>query len=160
MASELTGFLIKSSGMRDLTINIFILAVIPSIAEEMIFRGILQQILCRVFKSGHIGIWLTAILFSAIHLQFFGFLPRLILGLSFGYLFFWSRNLWLPVIAHFINNFIPVMMTFFYGWKDISDKATGLVEKQVLLPVFCSVLSIGVFYYFWREYKKRPVGST
>ena len=152
-ASDLTGLLLKSSGIGDLWLNIFILAVIPSIAEEMIFRGILQQLLCRVFRSGHIAIWMTAILFSTIHFQFFGFLPRLILGLSFGYLFFWSRNLWLPVIAHFINNGVPVVISYFFSWNKLSVKASDFAEKQILLPLLSVLFSVGIFYYFWSEYR-------
>jgi membrane protease YdiL (CAAX protease family) len=154
IASDLTGLLIKSAGIRELVINIIILAVIPSIAEEMIFRGILQQLLCKIFRSGHLGIWITAILFSAIHLQFFGFLPRLILGLSFGYLFFWSRNLWLPVIAHFINNCVPVVISYFVGWEKLTGKASGLAEKQILPQVFAAFFCILIFYYFWSEHRK------
>jgi membrane protease YdiL (CAAX protease family) len=154
IASDLTGLLIKSAGIRELVINIIILAVIPSIAEEMIFRGILQQLLCKIFRSGHLGIWVTAILFSAIHLQFFGFLPRLILGLSFGYLFFWSRNLWLPVIAHFINNCVPVVISYFVDWEKLTGKASGLAEKQILPQVFAAFFCILIFYYFWSEHRK------
>jgi len=160
IASDLTGLLLKSSGLGELMLNILILALIPSIAEEMIFRGVLQQILCRIFRSGPAGIWITAIFFSAIHLQFFGFFPRLILGLGFGYLFFWSGNLWLPVIAHFINNAVPVVMSYFIGWKDLSDKASDLVEKQTLLPLVPALLGAGIFYYFWSEYKKNLMENT
>ena len=159
-ASDLTGLLIKSRGIGDLMINISILAVIPSVAEELIFRGILQQILCRIFKSGHIAICITAIFFSAVHLQFYGFLPRLILGLSFGYLFFWSGNLWIAVVAHFINNAIPVMMSYFIRWNDLSDKASDMVEKKVLIPLVPALLSIGILYYFWSEYRNKLVESA
>lgn len=160
IASDLTGLLIKSTGIGGLMINILIMAAIPSIAEEMIFRGVLQQILSRIFRSGHAGIWITAILFSAVHLQFFGFLPRLILGLGFGYLFFWGGNLWLPIIAHFINNTVPIVMSHFIEWKGLSDKASGLVEKQILLPLVPALLVVGIFYYFWSEYKKNLAENT
>jgi membrane protease YdiL (CAAX protease family) len=159
-ASDMTGLLLKSSGIGELVLNIFILSVIPSIGEEMIFRGILQQILIRFFRSGHAGIWITSIIFSAIHFQFFGFLPRLILGLSFGYLFFWSGNLWLSIIAHFINNAIPVAMSYFFSWNELNVKAKGFAEKQLLLVVFAAFLIAGVFYYFWSEHRKSPVGSN
>ena len=159
-ATAMMGLLIKSPGIGVLIINIFILAVIPSIAEEMLFRGVLQQILCRVFRSGHAGIWITAIIFSTIHFQFFGFLPRLMLGLTFGYLYFWSGNLWLPVIAHFINNAIPVVISYFVDWEELGAKASGLVEKQILLPLVPALLSVVFYYYFWHEYKKNLLGET
>jgi uncharacterized protein len=154
-ASDLTSLLIKSSGIGDLMLNIFILAVIPAIAEEMIFRGVLQQILFRIFRSGHISIWITAILFSAVHFQFFGFLPRLILGLSFGYLFFWTGNLWLAILAHFINNIIPVIFLYFSGWNDFSNKISGLQDKHQLLPFVPVLLSVMIFYFFWAEHRKK-----
>jgi membrane protease YdiL (CAAX protease family) len=155
LASGLTGLLIKSSGMGELFINIVIVAVIPSIAEEMMFRGILQQIFIKLFRSGHFGIWVTAILFSAIHLQFFGFLPRLILGLSFGYLYFWSRNLWIPVIAHLINNAVPVIISYFIGWKELNEKTSDISGSQIMLPLFGAVLSIVVLYLLRNEYTER-----
>jgi membrane protease YdiL (CAAX protease family) len=155
LASGLTGLLIKSSGMGELFLNIVIVAVIPSIAEEMMFRGILQQIFIKLFRSGHFGIWVTAILFSAIHLQFFGFLPRLILGLSFGYLYFWSRNLWIPVIAHLINNAVPVIISYFIGWKELNEKTSDISGSQIMLPLFGAVLSIVVLYLLRNEYTER-----
>jgi membrane protease YdiL (CAAX protease family) len=154
-ATTLTGLLIKTNGLKDLIINIFILAIIPSIAEELIFRGLLQQILGKLFRSDHAGIWITSISFSAIHMQFFGFLPRLILGLCFGYIFFWTSNLWLPILAHFINNLVPVLMSWFFNWNDISEKTSDLGEKQILLPLIPTVIGVFCFYYFWAEYRKR-----
>ena len=159
-ASDLTVLLVKSSDPPDLLINIFILAVVPSIAEEMIFRGVLQRLLCKIFKSDNWGIWITAILFSAIHLQFFGFLPRLILGLCFGYLFFWSGNLWLPVLAHFVNNFVPVVMSYFPGWSDLNEKTAESTNKQMTMPMIAFILSIVILYYFWSEYRKSLVKSV
>jgi hypothetical protein len=84
----------------------------------------------------------------------------LILGLSFGYLFFWSGNLWIAVVAHFINNAIPVMMSYFIRWNDLSDKASDMVEKKVLIPLVPALLSIGILYYFWSEYRNKLVESA
>lgn len=159
-ASDLTELLIKSEGIGDLIINISILAIIPSVAEELIFRGILQQLLCRIFKSGHLAIWITAIFFSAIHLQFFGFLPRLILGLSFGYLFFWSGNLWIAVFAHFINNAVPVVMSHFVSWNELGDKVSDLADKQILVPLVPALFCVGILFYFWKEYKNNFVENV
>jgi uncharacterized protein len=159
-ASDLTVLLVKSLNIPDLLLNIFILAVIPAIAEEMIFRGVLQRLLCKIFRSDHWGIWITAILFSAFHLQFFGFLPRLILGLCFGYLFFWSGNLWLPVLAHFANNFVPVVMAYFLGWSDLNEKTGSFTNKQMTLPLITFILSTVILYYFWSEYRNNLVNRT
>ena len=155
IAGELTGLLIRTNGLKDLIINIFILAIVPAIAEEMLFRGILQQIFSKLLRSNHAGIWITAIFFSAVHLQFFGFIPRLILGLCFGYLFFWTGNLWIPIVAHFINNLVPVVMSYFFNWNEISKKALDLADKQILLPLVPTLIGLVCFYYFWMDYMKR-----
>ena len=159
VASGLTVLLVKSSDIPELLLSILILAVVPAIAEEMIFRGVLQQLLCKIFRSDNWGIWITAILFSAVHLQFFGFLPRLILGLCFGYLFFWSGNLWLPVLAHFVNNFVPVVMAYFPGWSDLNEKTESFTNKQLTLPLIALFLSAIILYYFRSEYRKNLVNG-
>ena len=159
VASGLTVLLVKSSDIPELLLSILILAVVPAIAEEMIFRGVLQQLLCKIFRSDNWGIWITAILFSAVHLQFFGFLPRLILGLCFGYLFFWSGNLWLPVLAHFVNNFVPVVMAYFPGWSDLNEKTESFTNKQLTLPLIALFLSAIILYYFRSKYRKNLVNG-
>jgi uncharacterized protein len=154
-ASDLTDLFIKSSGTGELVLNIFILALLPSIAEEIIFRGILQNLLSKVFRSAHAGIWVTAIIFSAIHLQFYGFLPRLILGLCFGYLFYWSGNLWLPVMAHFVNNLVPVIMAYATGWKDINEKTGDLAGGNLAVPLASVFICALILYHFRSGFVKR-----
>jgi membrane protease YdiL (CAAX protease family) len=153
-AGNLTNLLMHFSGAGDLVINIFILSVLPAISEELLFRGVLQQLLSRIFRSGHAGIWLTAVLFSTIHLQFYGFLPRLLLGLSFGYLFFWTGNLWIAVLAHFFNNIVPVLLSYFLGWKELVGKAAELADNKIIVPLVPAIVCIGILYYFWLGYKK------
>jgi membrane protease YdiL (CAAX protease family) len=160
IAEDLTGLLIKTSGAGGLLFNILILAILPAIAEEMIFRGVLQQIISGVFRSGHTGIWITAILFSAIHMQFYGFLPRLLLGLIFGYLFYWTGNLWIAILAHFINNLVPVLLSYFIGWADLGNRVSGLAEKKILLPLVPVILSVLIIYYFRTESKGKPADQT
>jgi membrane protease YdiL (CAAX protease family) len=154
-ASDLTGLLITSTGFASVSVNMIILAVVPAFGEELLFRGILQQLLCRIFRSGHSGIWIAAIIFSTIHFQFFGFIPRLILGLSFGYLFFWSRNLWIPVIAHFVNNAVPVILSYYVGWTELRGKAMNLNGHEMVIPFVQIIFSILIFYFFWSDYRKR-----
>lgn len=156
-ASHATGILISSFNIRDMTINILVLAVFPAFGEELIFRGALQQILCRIFRSGHKGIWVTAFLFSLLHFQFFGFIPRLILGLVFGYLFYWTRNLWMSIAAHFINNAVPVVLSFFIGWKKLNEKALSLSDRQIIIPMASVLFCFLILYHFRSEYRKKSV---
>jgi len=96
-----------------LMFNLVMVALLPAIGEELLFRGIFQKHFIQLTKNEHIGILLTAIFFSAIHFQFLTFLPRVFLGIILGYLFVWSKSLWLPVVAHFINNAIAVLIVYY-----------------------------------------------
>lgn len=97
----------------ELLTNLMVVALIPAIGEEWVFRGILQDRLSLKLKNEHIAVWVAAILFSAVHMQFEGFLPRMLLGAILGYMFVWSGSLWLPIIAHFFNNAYQVVSYFF-----------------------------------------------
>jgi membrane protease YdiL (CAAX protease family) len=154
-ASNITDLLIDSSGFGSMTFNIILLAVIPAFGEELLFRGVLQQLLCRIFRTGHLGIWMTAIIFSTIHFQFFGFLPRLILGLSFGYLFYWSRNLWVPIIAHFVNNAVPVILAYYIGWRELKEKTIYLKNQGIIIYIVLITFCILIFLYFRSGYTRK-----
>lgn len=113
-AEELTKAFLTFNGFGSLFYILIIVAVVPALGEELLFRGVLQKIFINWTKNAHLGIWITAIFFSALHLQFFGFFPRLLLGLLFGYIFWWSKSLWLPIVGHFINNGSVVIASYFY----------------------------------------------
>jgi hypothetical protein len=114
-AGMLTGLFVKADSIGVLFYNIFLIALIPAIGEEFLFRGVVQRTFHEWTKNKHVAIWVSAVLFSALHLQFYGFIPRALLGALFGYMFVWSGNLWLPVIAHFINNAVAVVAYYFHG---------------------------------------------
>lgn len=103
-----------------LLFNIFMIAILPALGEELLFRGIIQKLFTKITRNAHWGIWLSAALFSALHMQFYGFIPRMLLGAMFGYLLVWSGTLWLPVLAHFINNAGAVILLYLIGKGRIS----------------------------------------
>ena len=111
-ALELTVAFLQMRSPFDFLLNLFVIAILPALGEELLFRGCLQPVLQRLTNSPHLGIWLAAAVFSFIHFQFYGFLPRLLLGALFGYLFYWSGNLWYPMIAHFLNNGLQVALVY------------------------------------------------
>jgi len=153
-ADSLIDLLIASDRFWIMILNLLTIAVIPAIGEELIFRGVFQKIGYKLFKSGNLAIWVTAFFFSAIHLQFFGFLPRFILGLVFGYLFLWSGTLWLPVIAHFVNNAVPVIGAYIQGWDKFNTVPDiGLWEMLPGLPVPV-IISLLILLYFRNKFKK------
>ncbi|MEM6643488.1 MAG: CPBP family intramembrane glutamic endopeptidase [Bacteroidota bacterium] len=95
---------------KHFLIALIAVAVIPAVSEELLFRGLLQPLLSQVIRNHHVAIWLTGILFSAIHLQFYGFFPRMLLGVAFGYLYYWSGKLSLAMLAHFFNNAFALIL--------------------------------------------------
>lgn len=135
-AGKLINLLIVSDTFWMMLLNLLMIAVLPAISEELIFRGVFQKIFYGFFKSGHPAIWLTAIIFSTLHFQFFGLIPRVILGLVFGYLYFWSGTLWLPVIAHFVNNAVPVLGEYIKGSDYVTSQPdVAFWEQAIGLPV-------------------------
>lgn len=116
-AAKLTELLLRSSTTSDYLVNLLIIAVLPALSEEFIFRGVIQKLFTEWTKNSHLGIFIGAAIFSFLHLQFFGFLPRLLLGIYFGYLFFWTNSIWVPVLAHFINNATAVTFYHFLNQK-------------------------------------------
>ena len=113
-AQEMTRHMLQMSNIGDLTIMILIVGVLTGIGEEFVFRGIVQRLFLEKFRNRHIAVWTTAIIFSAIHFQFYGFVPRMLLGAFFGYLLVWSGNIWLPVTAHALNNSLSVIGAYIW----------------------------------------------
>lgn len=111
-AAEMTKKFLEMKTFSDLALNLFMIAVIPAIGEEVFFRGGLQNIFKSWFNNHHVAIWITAILFSTIHLQFYGFFPRLFLGAFFGYLLVYGKSIWLPILGHFLNNASAVVYAY------------------------------------------------
>ena len=147
-ADHVIDLLVESNTFPIMMMNLLTIALMPAIAEELIFRGVFQKIFTNLFRSGHIAVWFTAFIFSAIHFQFFGFIPRFILGLVFGYLFLWSGTLWLPVISHFVNNAFPVILSYFQGIEKLNAPANTPLWKQALaLPVPIVIIFIILFYF-------------
>lgn len=159
-AAGLIGLLIPDDSAGVMFLNMFIIAIIPAISEELFFRGVLQRIFYGFFRSPHTAIWVTAILFSAVHLQFYGFIPRLILGLSFGYLYYWGRTLWLPVIAHFVNNATAVLAEYFQGTETanvVSEMADW--RKYLILPAPI-IISVVILLYFRSKFEREQTEVT
>jgi membrane protease YdiL (CAAX protease family) len=118
-AQKVTAILLKMNSIWQMLFNLLVVGLLTAIAEEFAFRGVIQTIFTRLTKNYHAAVWITAILFSAFHLEFFGFLPRLMLGVLFGYFVAWSGSIWTAVWAHFINNGTAVVVTYLFQHKKI-----------------------------------------
>jgi membrane protease YdiL (CAAX protease family) len=127
---------------KDFVISLLLLALLPAIMEEMLFRGCLQQVLTGLTRRPWLGILLTGILFSAVHLSFFGFLPRLFLGMALGYLFYLSNNIWLNIWAHFFNN--AMALTSVYRLSQAGKLTAQTVNDSMndTFPLYLGVLGL------------------
>ncbi len=125
-------------------LNLLVIAAIPAFGEELFFRGIVQTKLITYFNSPHLAIWLGAFFFSAFHFQFEGLFPRIVLGAVLGYLYYWSNNLWIPIILHFFNNAILVSVPYFA----ISETVVATTEPQMGWEMMLAVLGAGFIGYF------------
>ena len=129
-AAVLTERFLLTDSIGIFVVNILLMALLPAMAEELTFRGVLQHIFTprTCTRTPHIAIWATAIIFSAIHCQFYGFIPRMLLGAVFGYALVWSGSMWLPILMHFTNNALAVVVYFTAhkaGWDTSNMDAFG-----------------------------------
>ncbi len=161
-AARLTEAFLSGSSITSLLTNIFIVALLPALGEELFFRGILQRVFSQMTKNNHVAILITATIFSAIHLQFYGFFPRMMLGIFLGYLLLWSGSLWLPVFAHFINNAAAVVFSFLQQQNKISfdpeELGTASDEKMMLLSSI--ILTSLLIYLVFRFEGKRKTSDS
>lgn len=150
-AEQLTKLFLTFNGLGSFLYILLIVAIVPAVGEELLFRGVLQKIMVNWFKNYHVAIWVAAILFSALHMQFYGFLPRMLLGALFGYVFYWSGSLWLPILGHFINNGSVVTLSFFYP-EIVNDTEISLFEGNAnwIATIFSGVMILGLMLLFKR----------
>ncbi len=149
-AADLTKAFLGTVSVSGFLINLLMIAILPAIGEEFFFRGILQRLFSEWFKNIHVAIFVTAFIFSAIHFQFFGFIPRFLLGLYLGYLFYWSGNLWIPIIIHFINNGLIVVVAYIsaLGYADINFETFGSTNNALILLLTTLLISALIFILF------------
>ena len=146
-AERLTTLMLSGDGISTLIQNLFVVAVVAAITEEFLFRGALRRILEKSTANQHLIIWLTAIIFSLFHLQFYGFIPRMLLGAYFGYMLLWGNNIWIPVIAHFTNNFLGVVSLTNPRLSE-NEYITGNVSPENLLPFAAMALGFLLLFFF------------
>jgi hypothetical protein len=160
-AGRLTDAFLSTDQWGGFLINLFMIAGLAAIGEELIFRGILVRLFREWTGNVHLAVIIPALLFSAMHLQFYGFFGRVLLGIILGYLFIWSGSLWVPILLHFLNNAMAVILAFMTkrGVLNVdlesfgSSKSTGVIIGSALLMIFLMGLT---YYHEHRRVKKRP----
>jgi len=145
-AALLTERFLQADNVWQLLLNIGLMALLPALAEELSFRGTLQQIL----GNRHMAIWVTAIVFSAIHMQFYGFVPRMLMGAMFGYVFVWSGCLWIPIVMHFTNNGLAVIAYYIFGSENSYADTIGAGATWWLGVISLILTSLGLLIFYRR----------
>lgn len=156
-AYELTQKFLAADNLKGLLVNVILVGVLPAVGEEFIFRGVLQKIFARWTRSAHLGILIAAFLFSAMHIQFYGLIPRFFLGLLFGYFMLWSGSIWLPVFGHFVNNTSAVVYYYYTSNVNFQPEkydSMNFTDTAVLVSVVF-VLLLGYSIYFVEKNRLR-----
>lgn len=150
--NELSERILAGTEVKVLLVNFVIVAILPAIGEEFFFRGVIQKILKSWIGNVHVAIIIASVIFSAFHMQFYGFVPRMLLGVYFGYLFFWTGNIWIAVIAHFLNNSIAILL-FYLEQKGISVLPAWLGGEYLnqILPFLISMGFILIMIIYTRK---------
>jgi len=149
-ASRTVQALLSHRSIKDLLINIICIAGLAAVGEELLFRGIAQRLLIKMFKNPWIGIIISAILFSAMHMQFYGFIPRFVLGVLLGLIFWYSGSLWTAIAAHFIYDASLIVLAYFN--PSIIADDTNLKLSNIALMAAVSFVFV-VFIITWMKKK-------
>ncbi len=146
ISSDQLATFLKADHVGDILINLLVLAVFPAICEEMLFRGAIQRVMIFLTKNAWIGIIVSAAIFSALHFQFAGFLPRMFLGVLLGIFYWYSGSLWVPVFAHFVNNALQVIAASY---------APEFADTNPSVPVLAAVVSGVITLYIVYLFRKK-----
>ena len=153
----LVGEVLRMESVGEFIMALTVAAIAPAVGEELLFRGVLQPRIQKVTQDIHLGIWITAALFSAIHLQFVGFLPRMFLGALLGYTLVWSGSLWLPIILHFVFNAMQIFGAYL---SPDSFSVASSPEAIQAPPWWLVVISTGLVVYIVRMWIARKSDSV
>ena len=156
-AAQLTEQFLRVDTVGGLLVNIGLMALLPAVGEEWTFRGVVQGMFTR---NKHVAIWATAAIFSFVHMQFYGFLPRMLLGAMFGYMLWWTGSLWVPMLMHFVNNCAAAVVAYL-AYNHLEEGRAEMLdtigtEDTILLGVFsiCIVLIMMVKYGYFYSHGK------
>ncbi len=152
---KLTDHLVDFKSSTHFILALIVVGIIPAIGEELLFRGLIQSLLSRAFGNHHVAIWVSAFIFAAIHMQFYGVVPRMMLGAVFGYLYHWSGKLSVAMIAHFINNGLALFLLYM-AQMDIIEVSPEQMESSAPWPAVAvfGVITIIAMNAFYRKHRE------
>jgi len=156
-ARKLSDTMMQMKTFAGMIFNLLFIGLLTAIVEEIMFRGCMQTVFVRWTKNVHVAIWITAILFSAFHMEFYGFLPRLVLGLLFGYFTAWSGSIWPAIWGHFVNNGTAVVATYLYQNKIVAfnpDEQQSFTSGGYIISFVITLLLLFIYKYIsdkWQD---------
>lgn len=147
-SEELIRQFMNTTSFGGLLINLGLMALLPAVGEELAFRGVLQHTLTP--RTPHLAIWATAVIFSFVHFQFYGFVPRMLMGALFGYVLCWTGSLWVTMLMHFTNNAVVTLLYFIcmrggYNPEDLDAVGSGDTLWLGILSIVVSIIGIYLF---------------
>lgn len=157
-AAKLTELLAIYNSPAEFWACLLVIAILPGIGEELLFRGIIQNEFIQVTRNPHFAVWITAFLFSAVHLQFYGLIPRMLLGVVLGYLYLWSGSLTISMLVHFLNNFIGLLLVNFYRHRIININPDSSESIPSYIILFSTIAFLFLLITF-RKYRIRQPGD-
>ena len=157
--AQITEKILSGTRIQILLLNLLTVGLVPAVCEEFLFRGALFHCLRNSIKNIHLVIFLTAFLFSFIHVQFYGFVPRLLLGLYFGYLILWTGSIWSSVIAHFLNNSVAVVVAYLYNNQIIETSFDNFGNTENFVTITASILftTLCLYWFYKKKVPKKEV---
>lgn len=153
-AAELTTFLTAFNTPVRFAVGMLVVAVAAGASEELLFRGVLQNLLFKTWKNPHWAIWVAAFWFSFIHFQFYGFVPRMLLGAMFGYLYYWTKNLWVSMFAHFVNNGFTLLMVYLYQINVTKTDIEKVEDVPTIGAMMSFIITVGILYWVYKFHRK------
>lgn len=156
--TEAAASLVDSSGVVSLIVGVLVVGVLTGFSEEIFFRGGVQGIFIRSGSGAAMAIWITAALFSALHFQFFGFVPRLLMGVFFGYLLVWTNDIKISAFAHILNNSMVMIMGAIFGKEVLTSGTLAIYPPIPYLPLISFIVSVAFFVFFRGYFFKKQSG--
>ncbi|PLK45237.1 CPBP family intramembrane glutamic endopeptidase [Emticicia sp. TH156] len=157
--AETTRFFTSFTSLWQFLLAFVVIAVIAGVGEELVFRGLLMRKLFMGTKNIHVAIWLSGFIFAVIHFQFYGILPRMMLGVLFGYLYYWTGNIWVPIAAHIFNNGLAIIIMYLYNLKIVKTDLENLDHMPTPIVIFSLVATAGLLFLFKNYLDKQSVES-
>ena len=161
-ANELIVAFLNVKSMGGMMFNVFMIAIIPAVGEEFLFRGVILRLFKEWTKNVNAAVLISAFLFSALHMQFYGFMPRFLLGIILGYLFVWSGSLWVPMLIHFINNAFAIIYIYATGSMDLlnSDVDSVGASDNSFIITSSAVFMIFMMLIVYKWYRDKQITES